>query len=547
MAFTVLGLLCGVLLISFAAIFGPYLFTTVRWHHKLRNSQSYPLPPSPAGELFFGHARVIPSQNPEVYYRQLSKKYSECIKRSFATLFLTFHTTDSDMLYLKQYRTPVIVLNSVKAADELLSKRGANYSSRPRFVLFEVMGWGLTLTFMPWSPLFKIHRALLQKSFAKSNVLQYQALQEQEARQAILTIVKDPSEWESHIRRFASNIVQQIAFGVELTRDEDSSVQIATGLANRVLAEGGSPGSTIIDNFPFLAKLPNWLVRSTGLKHARKWGWIIRALHDTPFAASKRHFEAGILRHDCFVYPLLQQYSENQKHGLQGDLTMADINGAAATIFIAGFDTTNTTILVGLLALLLYPTVFMKARAILDKVIGTDRLPSLSDRDNPDLQYLNYFVEEVSRWKPLSPLGIPHKSLEDDVYDGMFIPKGSTVYFNAWAMSRDESTYRNPELFNPDRYLSIEEGGASEPIVQGPFGFGRRICPGKHLAQASVWIALVTLIATMDIVCPVGDDGMEVKPEVEFSSGLSSHPAHFDCLFKVRSRNAEALLRKPVD
>ena len=46
---------------------------------------------------------------------------------------------DTDVLYFRQLRTPVIVLNTVKAAEELLSKRGANYSDRPRFVLFEVL------------------------------------------------------------------------------------------------------------------------------------------------------------------------------------------------------------------------------------------------------------------------------------------------------------------------------------------------------------------------------------------------------------------------
>jgi cytochrome P450 len=268
------------------------------------------------------------------------------------------------------------------------------------------------------------------------------------------------------------------------------------------------------------------------------------------------------LRRDSFAYPLLKQHSENQSRGISSDLTMADINGAAATIFIAGFDTTNTTILVGILALLLYPTVLKKAREALDRAIGTDCLPAFSDRENPSLRYISYIVEEISRWRPLSPLGVPHKSLEDDVYNGMFIPKGSTVYFNVWAMSRDESTYEDPELFNPDRYVPIEEGGAGEPILQGPFGFGRRICVGKHLAQASVWIALATLIATMDISNSVGPDGNEIKPDVKFSSGLSrwvfldlmgftdsfdSHPAHFDCLFNLRSNEAEDLLRNSID
>jgi hypothetical protein len=47
------------------------------------------------------------------------------------------------------------------------------------------------------------------------------------------------------------------------------------------------------------------------------------------------------------------------------------------------------------------------------------------------------------------------------------------------------------------------------------------VCPGKYLAQANVWIALVTLIVTVDISNLVGDDGEEIKPEVEFNSGLS--------------------------
>jgi len=98
--------------------------------------------------------------------------------------------------------TPVVVLNTVKAADELLSKRGSNYCDRPRFVLFEVMGWGLTLTFLPWGAQWKAHRALLQKSFTKTNVVQYQSLQEQEAWQAIQSIHKQPSDWEGKLRRF---------------------------------------------------------------------------------------------------------------------------------------------------------------------------------------------------------------------------------------------------------------------------------------------------------------------------------------------------------
>lgn len=71
---------------------------------------------------------------------------------------------------------------------------------------------------------------------------------------------------------------------------------------------------------------------------------------------------------------------------------------------------------------MLNPEVFRKARAEIDRVVGRDRLPSLADR--PMLPYLDYIVEETTRWRPLSPIGIPHKSLQDDTYNEMFIPKG---------------------------------------------------------------------------------------------------------------------------
>lgn len=85
-------------------------------------------------------------------------------------------------------------------------------------------------------------------------------------------------------------------------------------------------------------------------------------------------------------------------------------------------DQTLATTTVALLNMMQNPNVFQKARAEIDRVVGTDRLPALSDR--PNLRYIDYIVEETTRWRPLSPIGIPHRSLKDDVYNGMFIPKG---------------------------------------------------------------------------------------------------------------------------
>lgn len=76
----------------------------------------------------------------------------------------------------------------------------------------------------------------------------------------------------------------------------------------------------------------------------------------------------------------------------------------------------------------LYPEAQKKAQEEIDRVVGSDRLPTLADREN--MPYIQALIKEVLRWHPGSPLGIPHTSTQDDVYNGYFIPKGSILLPN---------------------------------------------------------------------------------------------------------------------
>jgi cytochrome P450 len=77
----------------------------------------------------------------------------------------------------------------------------------------------------------------------------------------------------------------------------------------------------------------------------------------------------------------------------------------------------------------LYPEVQKRAQADIDHAVH-DRLPTLDDLDA--LPYLRALIKEISRWGPVAPLGLPHRVLQDDVYEGYFIPKGATVVGNVW-------------------------------------------------------------------------------------------------------------------
>lgn len=89
-----------------------------------------------------------------------------------------------------------------------------------------------------------------------------------------------------------------------------------------------------------------------------------------------------------------------------------------------------STISTLLLALTAHPKVLARAQAEVDGVIGRSRWPTFADRER--LPYVGAIVQEVCRWRPVAPLSVPHASTQDDVYNGWFIPKGTTVISSIW-------------------------------------------------------------------------------------------------------------------
>ncbi|KAF4120872.1 Cytochrome P450 [Geosmithia morbida] len=500
---------------------GLFLFAA---HYRIskRRDATLPLPPGPPGEPIIGHLRVIPSYSPEYTYMQWGKEY------------------DSDILSFNILGQPVIVLNSVQAATDLLDRRGGNYCDRPRFVLFEVMGWGKTLTFLRWGPEFRMHRRILQKSFQNSNIVQYRPLQQRESTLMLKGIVQKPDDWENIMRRFAAAIVLRIGFGIKIDSDADPFIQLAAD-ASYALGHGGAPAGTPVDFFPILKSMP-WVFHDRSLEFARQWKWAIQAIHNKPYEAAVASDE----KVNSLIQSLLDQREAQLEKGQLAELSVDDIKGAAGAVYAAGQDTTWSTMVVFILNMVLCPEVFKKAQKIVDEVVGRDRLPTFEDR--PKLRYLDYLVQETLRICPVSPVGVPHRSLKDDTYNGYFIPAGSFVYANARAMTRDTSRYSNPDTFDPDRYVSAEEGGRGEPFPNGQFGFGRRICVGKHLAEASVWIAIAQILSTLKIGRAVDGNGNEIIPVEELTAGLTSHPKHFPCKMEPRDqRSFDVLMATNTD
>ena len=171
------------------------------------------------------------------------------------------------------------------------------------------------------------------------------------------------------------------------------------------------------------------------------------------------------------------------------------------------------------LAMLAYPETQARAYAELDAVVGRTRLPTFADL--PHLPYIRAMVKELLRWRPVVPLATPHRTTEDDWYEGMFIPKGTICMPNVWHMNRDPETFGgNTEHFDPARYLDAHgemAPGVSDLRKEGHFsyGFGSRNCVGRHAADNSLFINIAVLLWAMKIERKKDASGRLVPLDVE--------------------------------
>ncbi|KAF8064423.1 cytochrome P450 [Lyophyllum atratum] len=482
---------------------------------KLSRQRDPPFPPGPPADPLVGHLRLIPSYNQGTFFYELGKIYG-------------------DVMYLHVLGKPIIVLNSVEAAVDLLDKRSANYSDRPPFVVLELMGWVKSLVLMRYGKVFQKHRKMLQDYLNRKQCLGYQPIQIREARVLLQNLLSDQERREDFLSRFATSIVMRVGAGHRVDSDDDPYISILQG-ASHAISNAGSPGNTPVDIFPMLQYLPSWFPGTYYATFARENKAAIEALHEYPYTEVRKSMADGTAKPSFLSHKLETLDLE----GPDGRDTVSDIKGAMGVMYCAGADTTWSNLSFFIFAMLSNPEAQTRAQKEIDEVVGSRRLPDFGDRSL--LPYVECVLQESMRWNSSSPLGVPHRSMEDDTYRGMFIPKGSVIIANTRGMTLDERIYRDPHSFNPSRYLPKPEGNG-EPYPSGPFGFGRRMCPGFHLADASLWIAMVSILATFTISKAVGKDGMEITPELSVTSGITSQPNAFQCRIRPRNEQAKSLI-----
>ncbi|RXW16402.1 hypothetical protein EST38_g9453 [Candolleomyces aberdarensis] len=421
-------------------------------------------------------------------------------------------------MFLRAFGQPLLVLNSQKRINDLLDKRSLIYSGRPySTMMIELLDWGHMLGLMESSnPWWKRQRKFFHQTYTASVIPEYQPIIRRHIHRLLGDLLSTPGDQYGHSA--LGGILLNIAYGFDPKSKDDpyiaEALKVTYAFQVAVL-----PGAFLVDHIPLLKYVPAWMPGA----RFKRWAEYYRK---TTYNAQNRPFDFsmdGMRRNEvqsCALTKVVESLPDPD------DPTYAEVKDNLLSFlgvsYFAGVDSTNGLLSKFIMAMATYPEIQEKAQAELDRVIGTDRLPDFGDRE--DLIYLKALIIETMRWHQVLPLGLPQKLMEDDYYDGYFIPKGTIVIGNAWAVLHDPNLFENPMEFIPERY--IKNGRFNNDLVNPldfDFGFGRRVCPGKDLAMEILYLAISSLLSVFEISPPKDATGTPIKIKPSFIGGALAY------------------------
>ncbi|QRV73542.1 cytochrome P450 family protein [Ceratobasidium sp. AG-Ba] len=391
----------------------------------------------------------MPTENEHVGFMQLSEQLN------------------SDIISLRMFGTTIVVLNSSEDAVNLLEKKSGVYSDRVCPVMLRepsLFYWPGFITLLGYNDRWRKSRRLMHTYLHKKAAEDFHSAQQLQARLLLQRLLQKTNALitseDLDLETAAATLVHSV-YGYNLQSSDDPFVLgLKEAMDNGLHA--ALPSSFLVNLFPALVHVPGWIPGTRWKRIAREWRAQKDRAVDTTYNWSKDQIENGT--GEPSIIASLLEHAEQL--GLGAHEVDDYVKNIAVSLLAAGTDTTTNTLLVFVLAMLLFPETQLKAQEEISVVIGSNRLPTLDDRSS--LPYLERLLQEVLRWCPILPGGFPHACYQDDVYKGYLIPKGAMVIPNVWAFCRNPEVYPDPTKFDPDRFLDPEV-----PLAPA-FGYGRR-------------------------------------------------------------------------
>ncbi|XP_019737776.1 steroid 17-alpha-hydroxylase/17,20 lyase [Hippocampus comes] len=444
---------------------------------------------------------------PHVLFKKLQEKYGQTYS-----------------LMMGSHR--VIIVNHYLHAKEVLLKKGKIFAGRPRTVTTDVLTRdGKDIAFGDYSATWKFHRKLVhgalhmfgQGSASIEKIICTQA-------QSLCSIMTEkaaaeaPVDFSPDLTRVVTNVICSLCFNSTYPIGDpefEAILHYSQGIVDTVAKD------SLVDIFPWLQVLPN-----ADLRLLKQCVSVRDKLLHKKYEEHKAQYSDNLQRDliDTLLRAKHNAENNNTAEANSEALGLSDdhILMTVGDIFGAGAETTITVLRWAIIYLIHYPEVQKRIQEELDSKLGRERSPVLSDRGS--LPYLEATIKEVLRIRPVSPLLIPHVALQDTSLGNFKVRKGTRVIVNLWSLHFDEKEWKQPELFDPGRFLNSDGTGLINPSSSYmPFGFGVRVCVGEALAKMELFIFLSWILQHFTFSTPPG----QPPPSLEGKFGVVLQPAKY--------------------
>lgn len=469
-----------------------------------RHNEQFNHPPGPKGLPFIGNLHQFDAKNPHLYLSTLAKIYGP-------------------ILFLRLGRVPTVVISSAKLAKEVLKTQDHDFCSRPSMVGQQKLSYnGLDIAFAPYNAYFReIRKISVVHLFSSKRVLSFAPIRQDEISRMIDKISSLASDsnvvnLSDLLMALTSSITCRVAFG---KRCEDEGIEKSRfhTLLNETQA--------LFVAFFFSDYLPlmGWLDKVTGLSSRLERVFKDMDAFYEELINDHLHQDKSESDREDLIDVLLQLRKERC---FAFELTLDHIKAVLMIIFVAGTDTSAAMVVWAMTELMKNTMVMRKVQVELRTTIRYRAL--IKEDDLPKLEYFKAVVKETFRLHPAAPLLVPHETIQKCKIDGYDIQPKTTVFVNAWAIGRDLESWKNPDIFIPERFLgsSIDFKGNDFELI--PFGAGRRMCPGMLLGAVNFELALANLLYCFDWELPVGMGKEDIDTDV--IPGLTMHKKTPLCL-----------------